>query len=148
MIDALWIASVLANLALSLFSGRPISSNPASDESFALAKAWIYNCLTSQEHAFCPELNQPHMSSRLQTPLGEPEVPTRLIDVGPSDGSQEPKLTLLSACRLSTNWEYVALSHCWGQSQLYRIHSDDIRIDLETWMEDQKNLADIKKKNH
>jgi phosphorylcholine metabolism protein LicD len=68
------------------------------------------------------------------------------MDVGPSDGSQEPKLTLLSACRLSTNWEYVALSHCWGQSQLYRIHSDDIRIDLETWMEDQKNLADIKKK--
>jgi len=146
MIDALWIASVLANLALSLFSGRPISSNPASDESFALAKAWIYNCLTSQEHAFCPKLNQPHMSSRLQTSLGEPEVPTRLIDVGPSDGSQEPKLTLLSACRLSTNWEYVALSHCWGQSQLYRIHSDDIRINLETWMEDQKNLADIRRK--
>jgi hypothetical protein len=82
----------------------------------------------------------------LQKSLDEPRLPTRLIDVGPSDGSQEPKLILSSAYGLSTNCEYVALSHCWGQSQLYRIHSDDIRIDLETWMEDQKNLADIKKK--
>jgi len=86
------------------------------------------------------------MSCLIQKSLGEPGVPTRLIDVGPSDGSQEPKLILLSACRLSTNWEYVALSHCWGQAQLYRIHNDDMRIDLETWMEDQKNLAEIKRK--
>jgi hypothetical protein len=146
MIDSLRIASILAHPDLNLFSGRPISSNPASDESFARAKVWIHNCLTSQEHAFCPKLNQPHMSSFLQKSLGEPGVPTRLIDVGLSDGSQEPKLILSSASRLSINWEYVALSHCWGQAQLYRIHNDDTRIDLESWMEDQKNLAEIKRK--
>ncbi|KAE9379674.1 HET-domain-containing protein, partial [Stipitochalara longipes BDJ] len=139
-------ASVLANPDLKLFSGRPISSNPASDESFALAKAWIHNCLTSQDHKFCPKLNQPHMSSLLQKSHREPGVPTRLIDVGPSDGSEEPKLIICSACRLSANWEYVALSHCWGQAQLYRIHNDDTIIDLETWMEDQKSLAEIKRK--
>jgi hypothetical protein len=82
----------------------------------------------------------------LQKSLDEPRLPTRLIDVGPSDGSQEPKLILSSADGLSTNCEYVALSHCWGQAQLYRIHNDDTRIDLETWMEDQKKLAEIKRK--
>jgi hypothetical protein len=93
----------LANPDLSLFSGMPTGSNPASDESFALTKAWIHSYLTSQEHAFCSKLNKSHMSSLLQKSLGEPAVPARLIDVGPSDGSQEP--TLSSACRLSTKWK-------------------------------------------
>jgi hypothetical protein len=101
--------------------GGPTSSNPASDESFALAKAWVHNYLTLQEHAFCPKLNKPHMSSLLRKSLGEPGVVTRLIDTGPSDGSQEPIPS--SACR-STKWKYVILSHCWGQAQLHRIHND------------------------
>lgn len=83
------------------------------------------------------------MSSILQTSLGEAGVPTRLIDVGPSNGSEEPKLIISSTCQLPTNWEYVALSHCWGQAQLHRIHEDDTKIDLETWAEDQKKLAKI-----
>ena len=45
----------------------------------------------------------------------EPTLPTRIIDVGPSDGSQEPRLVVTDGNR----GRYIALSHCWGtQEQL------------------------------
>ncbi|KAL8710179.1 MAG: hypothetical protein Q9220_005262 [cf. Caloplaca sp. 1 TL-2023] len=37
-------------------------------------------------------------------------LPTRVIDIGPADGSQDPKLVVSNGERLP----YVALSHCWG----------------------------------
>jgi hypothetical protein len=37
--------------------------------------------------------------------------PTRVIDVGPTDGSIDPRLMVTSG-RVS---KYLALSHCWGQ---------------------------------
>ena len=37
-------------------------------------------------------------------------LPTRVIDVGPADNSQHPRLIVTS----KESGEYVALSHCWG----------------------------------
>src|SRR3954462_1298201 len=106
-----------------LISGRPISSNPASEESFGLAKAWIDDCLNSKEHSYCPKLSQPCISTPFQQfpklPV-ELRPPTRLIDVGPSTGFQEPKLILSSDSQVPINPSFVALSHCWGQTQLLR----------------------------
>jgi len=36
-------------------------------------------------------------------------MPTRLIDVGPSDGSRQPRLR-----ELKQRARYLTLSHCWG----------------------------------
>jgi hypothetical protein len=55
--------------------------------------------------------------SEPQTPL-----PTRMIDVGPPDGSQEPRLILASGIKISSR-SYAALSHCWGGTQLAQIDS-------------------------
>ena len=58
---------------------------------------WLNNCL---HHPIC---GYPSNHS----------LPTRVIDVGPSDGSQEPFLS-------NTNGKkgaWIALSHCWGESR-------------------------------
>lgn len=41
----------------------------------------------------------------------EPQLPPRIIDVGPSDGSEMPRLMLCGGCA----GDYAALSHCWGE---------------------------------
>jgi hypothetical protein len=47
------------------------------------------------------------------------DLPTRLIDVGPSNGSYPPKLYLSAslARTSSARLDYVALSYCWGSTQ-------------------------------
>jgi hypothetical protein len=40
-------------------------------------------------------------------------LPTRVLDVGPADGSSEPCLVLARGIQSP----YVALSHCWGSSK-------------------------------
>lgn len=57
---------------------------------------WLDIC--SKKHTHC----------RQESPA---PLPTRLIDVGPGDGSQDPRL-LVTAGESS---RYVALSHCWGK---------------------------------
>jgi hypothetical protein len=53
-------------------------------------------------------------------------VPTRLIDVGPSDGSREPRLLVTSEMQDDTraqDWhqknKYAALSYCWGKKKSF-----------------------------
>jgi len=41
-----------------------------------------------------------------------PQLPTRVVDVGPPDADQDPVLTVSDDRRA----RYVALSHCWGSS--------------------------------
>lgn len=50
-------------------------------------------------------------SQCLQT--ARPTRPTRLIDVGSSDGSQDPRLVIMDPNH-TLGTQYVALSHCWG----------------------------------
>ena len=77
--------------------GRPLPLSAGnSGEDFKLAQKWLQGCLHS--HATCPKSNP-------ETPL-----PTRIIDVGPSNALTEPYL-------LHSNGKrglYIALSHCWG----------------------------------
>jgi Heterokaryon incompatibility protein (HET) len=41
-----------------------------------------------------------------------PHLPTRVLDVGPSDGSREPYLLVTNGMR----GEYLTLSYCWGKT--------------------------------
>lgn len=77
---------------------RKVASRPDSEECFDLARAWLLDCATTHPHCRRPD-NVP--------------LPTRVIDVGSKDGSQEPALVIPgSACG-----KYATLSHCWGKSE-------------------------------
>jgi len=77
--------------------GRPLPlSSGNSEEDFKLATKWLQGCL--QNHATCSKPNQ------------ETTLPTRVIDVGPSNGSTEPYLLHSNGRR----GLYIALSHSWG----------------------------------
>jgi hypothetical protein len=75
------------------------------------------------------------MSSLLQKSLGKLGVPTRLIDVGPSGGS--PRTHSIVGLSILYKVEIYRRKSLLGHAQLHRIHNNDTRIDLETWIEDQ-----------
>lgn len=68
------------------------------DDYIYTVKGWIDKC---QSHAFCPKVNRTRS-----------KLPTRVIAVGPVDGSIQPYL-YESGGRLG---EWVTLSHCWGNA--------------------------------
>lgn len=77
---------------------------PTSCESPArldLARRWREDCLTS--HRSCESWRESHL------------FPSRVIDVGPPDGSQEPFLHLPAPSDLGL---YICLSHRWGGSKV------------------------------
>lgn len=80
---------------------RPLAYRPLGNW-LPCASKWLNECL--EEHELC--------SSETITDIR----PTRVIDVGPSDGSQQPFLHI-SGEEVRT---WVALSHCWGQNQPLR----------------------------
>lgn len=59
-----------------------------------LAKKWLAMCWINHPNCFQATI---------------PQMPTRLIDVGPPDGSISPRL-----CTPSIRSRYLTLSHCWG----------------------------------
>jgi hypothetical protein len=73
-----------------------VSAFSNSDECFQLLQMWLRRCLEEQE------------------PQASSFVPTRTIDVGPPDGTQDPRLVVHAANSASFPW--VTLSHCWGGS--------------------------------
>lgn len=129
--------SILGDPGLKVISGRPVSLNPSSKEGLALARSWIGDSLKSQSHSECARARNADSQAVAS------RSPTRLIDVGPSDGSQEPKLILTSESQSSTDFTFTALSHCWGQTQLLRIADHLTKFDLAALDEDQKKLANI-----
>ncbi|KAH8687919.1 heterokaryon incompatibility protein-domain-containing protein [Tricladium varicosporioides] len=54
-------------------------------------------------------------------------LPTRVIDVGPKDGSQVPKLILTNGAKGS----WVALSHCWGKVHIITTTTETITSMME-----------------
>ena len=75
--------------------GRHIDPNPASEATMHLAKCWLDEC--SKSHPLC---------SRQSNTL----LPKRVIDVGPPDGTREPRLFVTEGrCG-----EYATLTHVWG----------------------------------
>ena len=78
-----------------LIRGRPVCSDSLSCSAQAIIAGWIDDCLKS--HPLCP--------SNLNSCL-----PKRVVDVGPSDCSQE--LFIFTSEEQIGQW--IALSHCWG----------------------------------
>lgn len=76
---------------------RALPDSPTSARRFETAKDWIYEC--AENHSAC------------ERPASTP-LPTRVVDVGPADGSIEPKLYVSHG----QSRPYVTLSHCWGAS--------------------------------
>lgn len=83
---------------------RRIETNSGSPACFDLAKQWISDCL-SNHGTRCP--------SNRDSPL-----PLRLIDVGPPDDSEPPRLITTSP---GQRGEYMALSYCWGQKPFFTL---------------------------
>lgn len=80
--------------------GRLDSTNTGSEASFKMAQMWLNECLNN--HDGCPK--------------SPPYLPSRVIDVGPSDGSQEPFLCETENLQVADGQpSYAALSHCWGK---------------------------------
>ncbi len=73
----------------------------SSNASFKLASFWLDECRLN--HKNC---------SRYQGEV--PKLPSRIIDVGPSDGYEDPKLYVSGQDEAG---RYLALSHRWGRSQ-------------------------------
>jgi hypothetical protein len=112
--------------AAKCIAGREVTPDPGSRTSLKVLGSWIRECAT--EHKFCPQLP---ISVLAQLPGVETErvprlkkstwkteaalLPPRVIDVGPSDGSQEPYLLDTTLSRRKAN--YITLSHCWGKLQ-------------------------------
>lgn len=75
----------------------PLSPRSNSKTSFGLVVQWLNICRKS--HTICNRKR------------GQKKLPTRVIDVGPRDGSREPYL-LISGDLCG---EYATLSHRWGE---------------------------------
>ena len=75
--------------------GRPIQADPGSEESILMIQDWIREC--NESHSKC------HRPTKTM-------LPSRVIDVGSSDGLSEPRL-VISNGRFG---QYIALTHVWG----------------------------------
>jgi hypothetical protein len=95
---------------------RPVDLPPASGDSYHTASKWLEACLKS--HTDCEQ----------EDAYAKP-MPTRVIDVGPSDGSTSPFLCVTNAKPGS----WVTLSHCWGGL-------DPLKTTLETLKSHQSSL--------
>jgi hypothetical protein len=87
-----------------IICGRPISPRGDSEACFSLAIDWIAECLTKHKNS-CP-----HKKATL---------PTRVIDVGPRDGSSQPFLYIPQRHDPQSAGLWVSLSHCWGTAVKY-----------------------------
>lgn len=72
--------------------------------SFNLIKNWLHNC------------NQSHKCYEVPADLG-PLLPTRVVYVG---SSHEPNELRLHESTHDQRGKYIALSHCWGKTQIIR----------------------------
>jgi len=91
--------------------GRPLES----DECIAIAKRWLEECIaqSSYAHKYCPKIKSIHYP-----------MPSRVIDVGPADGSQEPYLQQTTG----KAGQWVALSHCWGSAIILNTTKDTLKL--------------------
>lgn len=86
---------------------RPVNLPQASGDIFQTASSWLQACL--QHHTDCNQDGQ-----------GSKPLPTRVIDVGPADGSKDP--FLCSTNGRSGQW--VTLSYCWGGTEPLKTTSE------------------------
>ncbi|KAK3364157.1 hypothetical protein B0T25DRAFT_443807, partial [Lasiosphaeria hispida] len=74
--------------------------------SFDLVKTWLSFC--ENHHSQCSTHDKPI-----------PRLPTRVINVGPIDGSSDPFLLITDSNipSVAHHAQYITLSHCWGPKQ-------------------------------
>ena len=58
------------------------------------------------------------MSTKASRPL-----PSRIIDVGPADGSQAPRIYISKKSEVGS---WLILSHCWGQGRRYVTNTSNL----------------------
>lgn len=92
--------------------GRPLQS----DECIAIASRWLEECITQSGHAhkYCSKMKQNNYP-----------MPSRAINVGLADGSQEPYLQPMPAGAMG---QWVALSHCWGSAVTLNTTKDTLKL--------------------
>lgn len=114
--DGEWtLTATLVNPSKTCVVGRPIASDPRLSQCMGLLNSWLRECLIN--HLPC---------QRNTTDF----FPTRIIDVGPTDASREPRLRLTKGQGLKG--PYVALSHCWGETRSLTTITENISHRLES----------------
>ncbi|KAG0645686.1 hypothetical protein D0Z07_8717 [Hyphodiscus hymeniophilus] len=102
-----------------LVCGRPVARFAGSEECFRDIERWMQECLT--EHG-------------TSCPAGDSlRLPTRVVDVGPEDGTATPKLYATGR----TQGKWLTLSHCWGNEVRFVTESSNLAqrfagIDMDT----------------
>ena len=89
----------LDDVAATSIRRRPFIEDFASDAAFSLMKQWIDSCVFHHPGCHSPVISR---------------IPTRIIDVGPLGGQQDP---FLFTPPKGFEDSYVALSYCWGANQ-------------------------------
>jgi hypothetical protein len=92
------VASPLSNV----IPTRPIAQDSRSPHLLTVINSWVMNCI--ENHADCKSSLPTSSRQTLH------ELPTRVIDVGLPDATQEPYLFVTDARK----GKWIALSHCWG----------------------------------
>jgi hypothetical protein len=105
--------------------GMAIQEDPLSEDAVTRIKDWLSHCCQKHEH--CTSKGQ------------KCQMPTRLIDVGPSDASEEPRLILTSELEEDL-LSYVALSHTWGGHVPFQTRTETLKQRLH-----QISLDDLPK---
>ncbi|KAF4635178.1 hypothetical protein G7Y89_g2937 [Cudoniella acicularis] len=125
--------SVVRSPTESIVTTQRVAPDAASEAAFETVHRWIYEC--SSTHMACPTL--PAACLKYQSPVEKDSkdqeerprtLPSRVLDVGPSDGSQEPYLRVYAQ---PTTGFWVALSHCWGTIPLLRTTTQTINSHIQ-----------------
>lgn len=82
-----------------------------SDDTFKFVSHWLADCLRN------------HSKCQSRSP-GSTELPTRVVDVGPSDGSRQPCLYISQG----RSAPCICLSHCWGKTATTVTTKENIAI--------------------
>ncbi|KXH62348.1 heterokaryon incompatibility protein [Colletotrichum salicis] len=99
--------------------GMRLLTNSGSNEAFGLVEGWYNTC--KNNHTECNKTLTGTVGS-LTKSFEPPLLPTGVLDVGPADGSREPKLLVTNG----THASYAALSHCWGKHRILTTTSHNL----------------------
>jgi hypothetical protein len=98
--------------AVDTIISRPLWCGPnviSPKARLSVVYTWLEDCL----------LHHPNCRSLADE---SPPLPTRVIDVGPPDGSREPRLVISNGVHSA----YMALSHCWGSNPTIKTTKDSL----------------------
>ena len=104
--EKLWRKRLISPQKLPLKYG--LAAHIDSNASFGPARAWLWHC--ENNHPTCLAIQ-------------EATLPTRVVDVGPADGSEEPHLFVSQKVK----GRYATLSHRWGDTPILKTTMDNLQ---------------------